>query len=266
MRGARIQGIIGGLFDNPNDLALHFVTMIPIAFTSVLASRNLLKKMFYGISAFLMMAGVVATFSRGGFLGLTCALGVLMWKLMGRNRWLIGVALPVAAMIFLLFTPGGYVGRLVGTDDGSAIARADDLKRSIFVAAHHPVFGVGMDNYLAYSNNNLASHNAYTQVASELGLAALVLYVMFMITPLKQLRRIGREIGATGKRDRFFYLAAGLEASIIGYMVCSFFASVAYLWYVYYLVAYAVCVRRLYETRSDTRASAIGSATQSERV
>ena len=35
---------------------------------------------------------------------------------------------------------------------------------------------------------------------------------------------------------------------LIAYMVASFFASVAYLWYVYYLVAYAVCLRRIYET------------------
>ena len=29
--GLRIKGSIGGLFDNPNDLALHLVTMVPIA-------------------------------------------------------------------------------------------------------------------------------------------------------------------------------------------------------------------------------------------
>jgi len=39
-------------------------------------------------------------------------------------------------------------------------------------------------------------------------------------------------------------------AALVGYMVCSFFASVAYLWYVYYLVAYAVCLRRLYESET----------------
>jgi hypothetical protein len=32
-------------------------------------------------------------------------------------------------------------------------------------------------------------------------------------------------------------------------MVSSFFASVAHLWYVYYLVAYSVCLRRLYALR-----------------
>jgi hypothetical protein len=32
---------------------------------------------------------------------------------------------------------------------------------------------------------------------------------------------------------------------LVGYMVVSFFASVAYQWYVYYLVAYAFCLHRL---------------------
>ncbi|HEY6119602.1 MAG TPA: hypothetical protein VIV66_06575, partial [Pyrinomonadaceae bacterium] len=49
-----------------------------------------------------------------------------------------------------------------------------------------------------------------------------------------------------GPKSRFHYLAIGLEASLIGYMVSSFFASVAFLWYVYYLIGYSVCLRRLY--------------------
>jgi hypothetical protein len=34
-------------------------------------------------------------------------------------------------------------------------------------------------------------------------------------------------------------------------MITSFFLSVAYVWNVYYIVGYAVCLRRLYETRPD---------------
>jgi len=34
-------------------------------------------------------------------------------------------------------------------------------------------------------------------------------------------------------------------------MVVSFFASVAYLWYAYYLVAYAVCLRRIYANAAE---------------
>ncbi len=47
LEGRRIAGIIGGLFSNPNDLALHLVTMIPISLTLFLGSCGLLNKTLY---------------------------------------------------------------------------------------------------------------------------------------------------------------------------------------------------------------------------
>jgi hypothetical protein len=41
-----------------------------------------------------------------------------------------------------------------------------------------------------------------------------------------------------------------LQASLIAYLVSSFFLAVAYNWYVFYLVGYAVCLRRLYEAET----------------
>jgi O-antigen ligase len=147
----------------------------------------------------------------------------------------------------MLVAPAGYGARVSTTNDASAISRLDDLKRSLFLAVRHPVFGVGMGNYILYSNTDKASHNAYTQVASELGVAATVFYVLFMLAPLKRLRKIERESVDNKSRRRFYYLSIGLQASLAAYMVASFFASVAYLWYVYYLVAYSVCFGRVYQ-------------------
>ena len=84
--GARIEGIIGGLFDNPNDMALHLVTMIPIAAAFFLTSRHLLGKLIYPVCVGLMVAGIVASFSRGGFLGLICATGYMVWRLSRTKR------------------------------------------------------------------------------------------------------------------------------------------------------------------------------------
>ncbi len=247
LMGLRIQGVIGGLFDNPNDLALHLVTMIPITLALMFTSRNPFSKITYLVCAILITGGVVATFSRGGFLALLFALGVFMWKLARRSRLLLGIVGAALIAIFIVVVPAGYGARLSTTQDDSAIARLDDLKRSLFLAVRHPVFGVGMDNYILFSNYNKASHNAYTQVASEMGVAATVFYVLFMIAPLKRLRDIERESADIKSRRRFYYFAIGLQAALVAYMVASFFASVAYLWYIYYLVAYSVCLRRIYQ-------------------
>jgi O-antigen ligase len=108
-----------------------------------------------------------------------------------------------------------------------------------------------MGNYAPeMSYRGLVTHNSYTQVAAEMGMAALACYTMFIVTPLKKLGQISRETFEARRNSHYYYLAVGLQAALVGYMVCSFFASVVYLWYVYYLVAYAVCLRRLYESET----------------
>lgn len=256
LQGERIKGVIGGLFDNPNDLALHLVTMIPIAVALFLKSRNPFSKIVLLLTVVLLLGGVIATFSRGGFLALLIVLTVLLWKAMGRARWLIPPVAAALLLLFLLSAPGSYGMRVSSTSDESTRARVDDLKRSVFIAARHPVFGVGMDNYILYSNSNKASHNAYTQVAAEMGLAALTFYVLFIVVPFKGLRKIEREAYPEKATRRFYYLAIALQASLAAYMVASFFASVAYLWYIYYLVGYSICVRRLYESTARNAAKA----------
>ncbi len=245
LEGKRIAGLLGGLFSNPNDLALHLVTMIPISLVLFLGSRGVVSRLLYLVCALLLMAGLVATFSRGGFLGFVCVIGFLAWKLARRYRLIFRVAALMAVVGFVALAPSAYRSRLATTNDDSAQARTDDLKRSILVAARNPLFGVGMDNYILYSNFNKATHNAYTQVAAEMGFAALLIYFAFLITPFRRLRKIEQGIWTRKGNPRLYYLAVGLQASLVGYMVVSFFASVAYQWYVFYLVAYAICLQRL---------------------
>jgi probable O-glycosylation ligase (exosortase A-associated) len=245
LAGRRIEGAIGGLFENPNDLALHLVTFLPIVIGLGLGSRNPLGKVVYFCTSLILLAGIVVTFSRGGFLGLVFVVGVLVWKLGKRHRTNVVIATVLLAIAFLVLAPGAYRQRLGTTKDESAVARTDELKRSIYLTLRHPLFGVGIGNYRLYSNREQATHNAYTQVASETGLIAAVVYVLFLLAALKRARRVADTADKDSKNRWLFYLSIGLQASMIGYMVTSFFASVAYLWYVYYIAAYIICVDRL---------------------
>jgi hypothetical protein len=82
-----------------------------------------------------------------------------------------------------------------------------------------------------------------------MGIPAMIIYVIFIWSAIKRMRRIEHETYDLRARARVYYLAVGLQASLIGYMISSFFASVAYLWYIYFLVGYAVCLHRLYEAK-----------------
>ena len=249
--GERIKGSIGGLFENPNDLALHLATIVPLSITLFLARRGPIK-LLYAACSVLMVAAIICTFSRAGFLGLIAVALVLAWKFGRKNRTLVIVVSFVTILTVVALAPAQYGGRLTsiwgGDITGSSSARQELFWRSLLVAARYPIFGVGIGNFHFRSIHEQVSHNAFTQVAAELGFAALIFYVLFMITSIKRLRRIEHETLGVKEHAKFYYLSVGLQASLIGYMVASFFASVAFLWYVYYLVGYAVCLSRLYAT------------------
>src|SRR5215813_897546 len=248
LEGRRISGSIGGMFGNPNDLALHLVTMTPLAVALALATRSLLKKFLYAICAALFVMAIVVTFSRGGVLGLVVTAFVMAMKFTRRLRILMVVVILALVLVGFAFSPGAFRERFLNTSDQSAARRTDDLRRSIYLAIRHPLLGVGVNNFVLYSNQSKATHNAYTQVAAEIGLAGAAFYLLFLLAPLKPLRRIERENLNENKKPEAYYLAIGLQVSLVGYMVSSFFASVAFLWYAYYLVAYAIALRRIYES------------------
>lgn len=257
IEGYRVAGVGKGIFGNSNDLAFHFVTIVPIAIALVFATRGIIRKVIFGACAALMMAAIVVTYSRGAFLGSMVSLGFLAWKLGRRHKLAVLVWGTVIIGLFLALAPGNYSMRLLSIfvpsldQVGSSSARQGELIRSLQVAIRHPLFGIGMGNYMTeMSYTGLVTHNAYTQVAAEMGVTALALYTMFIVTPLKRLGQIARETFTVRSDSRYYYLAIGLQASLVGYMVASFFLSVAYLWYIYYLVAYAVCLRRMYESET----------------
>jgi len=187
---------------------------------------------------------------------LTVAVFVMAWKIGRRNRMAVVAMFIVAGALFFIAVPHEYLGRLGtllgGSDwggEGSAHAREGLLFRSVLVMLRHPLLGVGMHNFHNVSIREQVSHNAYTQIGAEMGIVALIFYVLFMLASLKRMRQIERETFESRAQQRIYYLAVGLQASLIGYMVCSFFVSVAYLWYIYYLVGYALCLHRLYEAK-----------------
>lgn len=255
--GYRASGKGSGIFGNTNDMALHVLTMFPIAIALLFGSKGLARKLFYGVCATLLLGGIVLSYSRGAFLGLFVALIFMAMKLGARHRFSIVMAIVTLGVAALLFAPDQYGGRMLTIFDssldasGSADARRGELFRSLYLAIRHPLLGIGMGNYQPeMSYRGLVTHNSYTQVAAEMGAAALVCYTIFIVAPLRKLGQITRETFEVRRNSHYYYLAVGLQASLLGYMVCSFFLSVAYVWYVYYLVAFAVCLRRLYEAET----------------
>lgn len=252
----RVGVQFGGMFGNPNELAIHFIMFIPIAIVLGLSTKNFLMRIVYWGSAVLMTAGTVVTFSRGGFLGLMVASLVLGWKLGRKNRFQVMLIMGIIGALFLALAPGNYGVRILsifipGLDPvGSSNQRSELLKQSVWVTLRNP-WGVGMGNFQIGSSHNLVTHNAYTQVSSELGIAGLIIYVLFVTSPFRRLGAIERELFTSKNYNWMYYLAIGIQASIMAYLVGSFFGAFAYNWFVYYPVAYAIALRRIYLTGKE---------------
>ena len=257
VEGYRAAGRGTGIFGNTNDMALHLVTLLPIPVALLFGSKGVARKLLFGACAGLMISAIILSYSRGAFLGMVVVLLFIALKVGRSRRVEIVLAVLGFAGVIVLLAPNKYGIRLLSIvvpsldPEGSADSRRGELFRSIYVALRHPLLGIGMGNYQPeMSYKGLVTHNSYTQVASEMGMTALACYTMFIVTPLKKLAQIGRETFETRRESRFHYLALGLQASLVAYLVSSFFLAVAYNWYIFYLVGYAVCLRRLYEAET----------------
>jgi len=257
VEGYRAAGRGTGIFGNTNDMALHLVTMLPISVAFFFGSRKPFTKIIHASCAAVMIFGIVLSYSRGAFLGVLVVFVFFAVKIGHRSKFEIAALLVAAAAAMIVLAPSGYGDRLLsifmpGLDpNGSADSRRGELLRSIYVALRHPLLGIGMGNYQPnMSYKGLVTHNSYTQVASEMGMIALVLYTTFIVAPLRKLAVIARQTFATRETSPFYYLSLGIQASLLVFMVSSFFLSVAYGWNVYYLVGYAVCFRRMYESET----------------
>jgi O-antigen ligase len=251
--GVRIEGTVGGIFGNPNDLAMALDLLLPLTIVLALTSKPA-GRLIYSACAFVLAMGVVVTFSRGGFLGLAAAGGMLLWKLGRHNKLSMAMAAFAACAVLALSMPAGYSDRLftiIHTEQdttNSAQERQGEMKQAVEIASRHLVIGIGMGNYPFYSNHAIRAHNSYIELAAELGLAGLVAYLILIFGPLRSMKLIERETSQSNdpQRRELRFLAAGVHASIVGYLVCAVFSSAQYQWYLFYPVAYAVSLRRLY--------------------
>jgi O-antigen ligase len=248
----RLEGILGGNYSDPNDMALAIVMSLPLCLALLFLSRNRAWKILWAISILMMTYVVFLTGSRSGFLALVVTVAVSLWEfaIRGRRRYLLALA-ALAGVILWQSSGGTLVGRLKGTfnpkeDTAAAYDSAQERQllfwRSVEVTKEHPLFGVGPGNFDEVSGYWHTTHNSFTLISSEGGVPALMLYVLILWCGFKNLRATKHL--ARGKTESSL-LARALLASLAGYVVGSLFLSEAYQFFPYILVAYTTALFRI---------------------
>lgn len=171
-QGTRIQYV--GIFNDPNDLGMLFVTCIPMAFW--LGSRGGLmglRKLWWWTLGAVLLYGVYLTDSRGSLLGVLAMLGVYVWQTRGVFIAGIGGMFAFAAMLAL-------PSRLQELDasEASAHGRIESWYEGLLMFRGDPLFGIGPDMYSDVYH--LTAHNSFVLVLAETGIVGFTLWIAFI--------------------------------------------------------------------------------------
>ena len=277
--GTRVQGSVGGLLGNPNDLALHMVVLIPFALFIAMRPGTTLKRLVAAGAGMAMTAAVVASGSRGGFLGFVAMVLVTAF-FAARKRPGIVFAGALALFLALPLLPSNYWHRLASiTDSSKDESNSSEARKRLFGESwdaflDNPIVGVGAGQFKNYKPEARVeawheTHNVWLQVAAETGIFGFAVFAYLMYRaiqgvwkPRHLLARI-RAAAAAARRPSAMRRkplpapviseqdallldghSAAMGAALAGFLVCSFFASVAYNWTFYYLLALAVAPQR----------------------
>jgi O-antigen ligase len=274
IEGGRLAGSIGGIFGNPNDLALNMVTFLPIAAVVAMSKRHSMLRR--GTAAFivvLMMATIVFTKSRGGAVGLVVML--FAFVLLGRKIRPGFTAMAVAAVLLSTpFMPASFWDRMASIIDehqdnvqytGSREQRRQVMQEGIAAFVERPLTGVGAGQFENYNPPSRKvrwreTHNVLIQVAADTGIFGLLAFcflivrgVMAATATRRMLKRPRRPrdpdplsaVMSDDDRRALHDHTVGTTAALIGWLTCAMFASVAYGWTFYYVLALIVATREL---------------------
>src|SRR5919197_3611902 len=107
VEGDRLRGAVGGMFENPNDLALNLVTFLAPTLFIIIQDRKLTRRLFACLLALLMLAATVCTKSRSGFLGLVAMSGVVAYYTVRVKPGMIA-AVFIAGLLALPVMPQSF--------------------------------------------------------------------------------------------------------------------------------------------------------------
>jgi O-antigen ligase len=242
-------------YANANELAWTLlVGLVFVGFLYLQGTR------FHKVIAALLVPPILLAMSRTGSRGAMLGTGVLIVVMLVQARRATRIKLLVAVPILLaavvVVVPESVLLRyttLFGTYNtydysqterqrvatiGSTEARKQLLIDSLIITMRHPLMGVGPGNFMV-AQNELAevrgeraqwavTHNAYTQISSEMGVPGLIIFFVLLYNVFKVLNSVIRTRYPGSNWQDLRQLALTLRTAFIVFLPVAFFGSFAY--------------------------------------
>ena len=220
-------------FENPNVYGEYLILAIPIIVGLLWTEKGIFKKLFWLGSLGVTMLALALTFSRGCWLGIILAIGLL--AIMIDRRFIL---LGIVALLFLPFVlPESIINRFLSIGnmgDSSTSYRVYIWMGTLAMLADYWFSGIGLGItsfntiYPIYSYNNISaphSHNLYLQLVVEFGIVGLIIFLGMLYNFYKE-----TIISICKKKN---ILTSSLIAGVSGFMLQSMFD---HTWYNYRVV------------------------------
>jgi putative inorganic carbon (HCO3(-)) transporter len=227
------------IYSNPNDLGAMtlLTTGLALAIATVKTER-LRVRWAVGLCVPVMIAIMLLTQSRGVFIGLIVGFApVLLAQI--RKRPSFALPVIIAVVVTGILVPATVWHRFEGITkltsaetvseadpEGSAEQRFEIEKTAWRIFKDHPLRGIGIGCYDAanalYSPElgRRDAHNTYLNLAAELGLPGLLLWLGLVGSVLLQVRRYRRSLPPDAPIQIVW-----IERAIVGFLVAGFFGS-----------------------------------------
>jgi hypothetical protein len=281
------QGV-GGWLGDENDFGMEMNVAIPIAFFMYQAAKTPRAKLLYLTLLALFIMSVVATSSRGAFLGLL-AVGGYCWFFSPRKIMSLAVGLCLAGLV-LIAAPQEYWDRINSITDDSTMETGTAGQRmftwgigwEMFLA--NPVFGVGQANFpwtigeylggRTWQTKSLSgrqAHSLYFTLLPELGLLGIMIMgsmvyfsyrdtrVKSLLHPLSARRKEKPDRVMDIQLTRAVMYGNAIFGGMIGYLVTSTFISTLYYPTFWIMMGLAVALRNTTQGYAATHPEAAGN-------
>jgi putative inorganic carbon (HCO3(-)) transporter len=228
---------VGWAVGDANYFSTTAIFAFVLAFYFMHGKRPRWEKAYCIVCLLLTILAVTFGASRGGFFGLVVASLFLVWHTKRRARNLILMSALVLPLSLAL--PVSPLHRFLNPslDQGSTNFHLEAWRAGLHMIEAHPIAGVGLGNfkplmplYMSVTpgtrvNVDTVAHNMFIEVAAELGLPALLIFLgIFWCT----YRTLGGLRRSSSTHPFIRETAAALQAGLVGFAVAGSFVSAEY--------------------------------------
>lgn len=241
----RLEGVIGGIYSNPNDLAFAIVLSLPFALAFMVTAKNPFKKAFWLFGMLVMAVAIFETASRAGFINLVISGSVTLYHfaIKGKRMYLLVAAFFIGGLIMVgaggkLYDRFAALSGDSATDQsayGSYEARKFLMVRALDAIETYPILGIGVRNFATFSGIWHDVHMTYLQICAEGGIPVFIIFMMFFWRAFVNLWALKK---APGLDEDIVLFIGALFSSLVGFVIGALFAPESYQFFPYFAVAF----------------------------